>query len=67
MNQANYYRISAVDISGNIGESSEFAEATILNIDPDLIPEVLRYTKLSKPLIQSPKFDMTYQRIQRCV
>ena len=40
MNQANYYRISAVDISGNIGESSEFAEATILNIDPDLIPEV---------------------------
>ena len=40
INQTNFYRISAVDYVGNRGEPSGFVEATILSVDPDLIPEV---------------------------
>lgn len=40
INQTNYYRISAMDYVGNRGEPSGFVDATILSIDPDLIPEV---------------------------
>ena len=40
MNETQYYRLSAVDHSGNVSDYSGIVEAAVLALDEDLIPEV---------------------------
>ena len=40
LNQANYYRLAAVDHAGNISDYSDVVNAAVLAIDVDLIPDV---------------------------
>ncbi len=40
LNQANYYRLAAVDHAGNMSDYSDVVNAAVLAIDVDLIPDV---------------------------
>ena len=40
LNETQYYRLSAVDHSGNVSDYSDIVEAAVLALDEDLIPEV---------------------------
>jgi hypothetical protein len=39
LNQTNFYRLSAVDNSGNVSDYSDMVEAAILQIEEDLVPD----------------------------
>ena len=40
LNETQYYRLTAVDISGNVSDYSDIVEAAVLALDEDLIPDV---------------------------
>jgi hypothetical protein len=39
LNQTNFYRLSAVDNSGNVSDYSDMVEAAILQLEEDLVPD----------------------------
>ena len=40
LNETQYYRLTAVDLSGNVSDYSDIVEAAVLALDEDLIPDV---------------------------